>query len=122
MTDDTWPDLSGWYPLPEGGTVEPPPTAPRIFGGILPYEAEVAEPNGPRVAAWVLADYADRADAIFKKWLAKHDAEVAAKALKDAANDLRRLDDGRTGGYYEAGRHIIRRLDASADAIERSES
>ena len=20
MTDDTWPDLSGWYPLPEGGT------------------------------------------------------------------------------------------------------
>ena len=21
MTDNTWPDLSGWYPLPEGGTI-----------------------------------------------------------------------------------------------------
>ena len=57
-----------------------------IFGGILPYEAEVAEPDGPRIAAWVLADYADRADAIFQKWLAKHDAEVAAKALRDFAS------------------------------------
>lgn len=61
---------------------------PRIFGGILPYEAEVAEPNGPRVVAWVLADYADRMDAIFQKWLAKHDREVAARALNDAADAL----------------------------------
>jgi hypothetical protein len=42
---------------------------------------------------------------------------IAAKALKDAADELRRLDDGRTGGYYEAGRHIIQRLDARADLI-----
>ena len=21
MTDNTWPDLSGWHPLPEGGTI-----------------------------------------------------------------------------------------------------
>lgn len=47
---------------------------------------------------------------------------IAAKALGDAAEELRRLDDGRTGGYYEAGRDIIRRLDARADAIERGES
>lgn len=47
---------------------------------------------------------------------------IAAKALQDAAEELRRLDDGRTGGYYEAGRDIIRRLDARADRIERGES
>ena len=47
---------------------------------------------------------------------------IAAKALRDAADELRRLDDGRTGGYYEAGRHIIQRLDARADRIERGES
>lgn len=43
---------------------------------------------------------------------------IAAKALRDAADELRRLDDGRTGGYYTAGRDIIRRLDARADQIE----
>ena len=43
---------------------------------------------------------------------------IAAQALRDAANELRLLDDGRTGGYYEAGRHIIRRLEARADQIE----
>ena len=47
---------------------------------------------------------------------------IAAKALRDAADELRRLDDGRTGGYYEAGRHIIQRLDARADGFERGES
>ena len=47
---------------------------------------------------------------------------IAAKALQDAADELRRLDDGREGGYYEAGRHIINRLDARADRIERGES
>ena len=41
-----------------------------------------------------------------------------AEALRDAADELSRLDDGRTGGYYDAGRHIIRRLDARADQIE----
>ena len=43
---------------------------------------------------------------------------IAAKALRDAANELRRLDDGRTGGYYEAGRDIIQRLTARAARIE----
>lgn len=47
---------------------------------------------------------------------------IAAKALRDAADELRRLDDGRTGGYYEAGRGIIQRLAARADRIERAES
>lgn len=87
-------------------------TMTRIFGGILPYEAEVAEPNGPRIAAWVLADYADRVDAIFQKWLAEHDAQVAAQAkaeaLREAADDInaRRNEpqlialDDRWGGYY----------------------
>lgn len=58
----------------------------------------------------------------FDRWLAEHDREVAAKALEDAAEELRRLDDGRTGGYYDAGRHIIRRLDARAERIKRGES
>ena len=35
---------------------------------------------------------------------------AAAQALEDMADELHRLDDGRTGGYYEAGRHIIRRI------------
>ena len=47
---------------------------------------------------------------------------IAAKALQDAADELRRLDDGRTGGYYEAGRDIIQRLAARADRIERGEA
>ena len=46
---------------------------------------------------------------------------IAAKALQDAADELRRLDDGRTGGYYEAGRDIIRRLDARTNSY-RSQS
>lgn len=82
VDDDGYGDVCG-YRAP---TVERPPAVPRIFGGILPYEAEVAEPDGPRIVAWVLADYADRADAIFKKWLAKHDAHVAAQALREAAS------------------------------------
>lgn len=47
---------------------------------------------------------------------------IAAKALRDAADELRRLDDGRTGGYYAAGRDIIQRLTARAERIERGES
>lgn len=47
---------------------------------------------------------------------------IAAQTLRDAVNELRRLDDGRSGGYYDAGRHIIKRLDARADEIERGES
>jgi len=43
---------------------------------------------------------------------------IAAKVLRDMASELRRLDDGRTGGYYDAGRHIINRLDARADRID----
>jgi len=43
---------------------------------------------------------------------------IAAQALKDAADELRRLDDGRMGGHYTAGRDIINRLDARADRID----
>lgn len=46
---------------------------------------------------------------------------ISAQTLRDAVNELRRLDDGRTGGYYDAGRHIIKRLDARADEIEGEE-
>ena len=36
--------------------------------------------------------------------------DLRAEALEDMADELHRLDDGRTGGYYDAGRHIIARL------------
>lgn len=36
--------------------------------------------------------------------------DLRAAALEDMADELHRLDDGRTGGYYDAGRHIIARL------------
>lgn len=45
-------------------------------------------------------------------------AEGVVKALRSAIEELERLDDGRTGGYYEAGRHIIARLRARVDRIE----
>ena len=47
---------------------------------------------------------------------------IAAQALRDAADELRRMDDGRTGGYYDAGRHIIRLLDTRADEIAGDDS
>ena len=36
--------------------------------------------------------------------------DIRAEALEGMADELHRLDDGRTGGYYDAGRHIIARL------------
>ena len=36
--------------------------------------------------------------------------DLRAEALEGMADELHRLDDGRTGGYYDAGRHIIARL------------
>lgn len=65
----------------------------RLFGGILPYEAEVSEPNGPRIIAFVLSDYGDRCQALFEKWLAKHDAEVQAAALRTASDRMPAFHD-----------------------------
>ena len=49
MTDDTWPDLSGWYPLPEGCTI---PKGTRYAwrdgrGGIHVCTAEVGDFTPP---------------------------------------------------------------------------
>lgn len=102
----------------------------RIFGGILPYEAEVAEPNGTRIAAWVLADYADRADAIFQKWLAEHDAAITqqakAEALREAADEVDSLYFGpdqhtpftRGAAYLWGAKQAAQRVRARADRIE----
>ena len=46
-------------------------------------------------------------------------AQVEAAALREAANALARMDDGREGGYYDAGRHSIARIRAHADRIEK---
>ena len=64
---------------------------PRLFGGILPYEAEVAEPNGPRIRAWVLADYSDHCQKLFEAWLAEHDREMLASMTKQRAAEAAEL-------------------------------
>lgn len=58
--------------------------------------------------------------AAFRRWLAAHDAEVAAKALREVADDLDALAGPgvRASGYVLAGRHIIQRLRDRADQIE----
>lgn len=55
---------------------------------------------------------------------AQHDAEVAAKALRDAADELEAVlgDSGpgnRTTGYGRAGLDLLAQLRARADRIER---
>lgn len=47
---------------------------------------------------------------------------IAEHALRSAIEELERLDDGRTGGYYSAGRHIIARLRDRAELIKRADT
>lgn len=96
----------------------------RIFGGILPYEAEVAAPNGPRTVGWVLADYADQADAIFQTWLIKHDAQVATQTLRKAAEQLDEYNSTKTNADLPNRRrpqfeHAVAWLRGRADFIEK---
>ena len=65
--------------------------------------------------------WAWRAEGIARAALAAAAPLIAAKALEDAADELHRLDDGRTGGYYDAGRHIIARLRGRAAKLRKAD-
>lgn len=61
-------------------TISPPTPAgaPRLFGTILPYEAEVCEPNAEPVRAWVTDRYGQEAQRNFEVWLRAHDRDLLA--------------------------------------------
>ena len=57
------------------------------------------------------------ADAVLDLWPGRSEAEVKAEALREAADWLAHMDDGRDTGQHRAGRDIIARLRDRADRL-----
>lgn len=57
------------------------------------------------------------AHAVLDLWPGRSEAEVKAEALREAADWLADMDDGRDAGQHRAGRDIIARLRARADRL-----
>lgn len=57
------------------------------------------------------------AHAVLDLWPGRSEAEVKAEALREAADWLADMDDGRDTGQHRAGRDIIARLRARADRL-----
>ena len=69
-------------------------------------------------------DEAEKADTatVMRRILESVAPLIASAALRAEADRLARMDDGGTGGYHEAGRHIIARIRECADQIEKEEA
>lgn len=71
---------------------------------------------GSGVETVTVGDY-ESADAALDLWPGRSEAEVKAEALREAADWLADMDDGRDAGQHRAGRDIIARLRARADRL-----
>ena len=72
------------------------------------------------------ASYLSQFEPEFDRWLAAHDAEVAAQALRDAADEMEAMlgehgPGNRNTGYGQAGLALLARIRDRADRIERGE-
>ena len=71
---------------------------------------------GSGVETVTVDDY-ESADAALDLWPWRSEAEVKAEALREAADWLADMDDGRDTGQHRAGRDIIARLRDRADRL-----
>ena len=77
------------------------------------------EAEAVRDAAEVLEQYRNSLAIRVRDALEAVANEIRAEALREAADWLAQMGDGRTGSYHEAGRHIIARLRDRADRMEK---
>ena len=96
-----------------------------------PTTATIRAEYAGRVEAWEMT-YAEqeaaRAEEVveFDRWLAAHDAQVAAQALREAADEMEAMlgehgPGNRNTGYGQAGLALLARIRDRADRIERGE-